>query len=120
MTQRRVEKDSRNDLILRSFSCGREACILTVSREMPKNSNEVEGPSVFSAERGMPTLLKICLRMLRMGDCEDGKSTSKKSSSKCKTKGSLQTFSRIQHRASERVLNICGLLLQPKVSLTAK
>jgi hypothetical protein len=78
----RVEKASRKDLILESFSEGREACIRTESREIPRNSNEVEGPEVFSAERGTPTSLNISLSMSRIEDWEDGKSISRKSSSK--------------------------------------
>lgn len=35
-------------------------------------------------------------------------------------KGSLQLLDKIQHKASDKVLKMCGLLLQPKGSLMEK
>lgn len=61
-------KDSVKDLILRSLSLGREACILTESSKMQRNSREIDGPRVFSFERGMPTSLKICLSVSKIVD----------------------------------------------------
>lgn len=91
-----------------NFSLGREACILMVSSVMQRNSRDF----FFWFECRTPNSQKTCLRSVL---CEEGKSLSR-----CSTKGSLHTFNRIQHKASERQLKMCGLLLQPKVSLTAK
>ena len=41
-----------------SFSMGSEAWNWLVSSVIPRNSRDVEGPSVFSADRGTPRLEK--------------------------------------------------------------
>ena len=45
-------------LIRFSFSMGSEAWNWLVSSVIPRNSRDVEGPSVFSADRGTPRLEK--------------------------------------------------------------
>ena len=51
-TDEAERKASKIYLILASLSAGRGACISTESKTMPRNSRLVEGPTVFSAERG--------------------------------------------------------------------
>ena len=52
-------------VILSSFSFGRDASNLTVSRLIPRNSRDVEGPSVFSTDKGTPSSLKTDVRVAR-------------------------------------------------------
>lgn len=95
-TVRRLRMEFIMNLTLRSFSFGREACMLTESRIMQRNSRHVEGPTVFSFESGTLNLQKTCTELWG-----EGKSTSRKSSSWCSTKESLQIFSKIQHSSSD-------------------
>ncbi len=104
-----------------NFSPGREAYIRALSNIIPKNSMRVLGPTVFSSDKGTPrdekTSLMIVMQRAR-GDT--GKPTTRKSSRRCRTKGNLWVLYNIQHRASERVSNMRGLLRYPKVNFTAK
>ena len=65
-----------------TFSVGREAWSETELSVMPRNSRAVLGPSVFSGERGTPSLLKAEIRVLRPceGGEEDGVTVRKSSS----------------------------------------
>ena len=56
---------SRNDLILCSFLSGRDACILSESKRITRNSIAVIGPSVFSSDKGTPLSLNTLLRVSR-------------------------------------------------------
>ena len=104
-----------------SLSEVNDACMVTLSRVILRNSNEVNGPTVFSTDSGTPRYPKASLSTeIQPAGGDDGKSTTKKSSSRCKTNGNRWTFKRIQHSASDSVLKIRGLLRQPKANLTEK
>ena len=103
------------------FSGGRDACSEMESRVMPRNSMEVLGPSVFSGARGIPSSRNVEVRVLRLGNGgEDGGVTTRRSSRRWRTWGSLWLLVRIQQSASDRESNIFGLLLHPKVKRTTK
>ena len=86
------------------------------SRVMPRNSITLDGPMVFSSESGTPNSLNVRLRAeMEKSVFVKGKFTKKKSSKRWRTKGNL-LLRRIQHKASDKVSNIFGLLRHPKVS----
>ena len=107
-------------LMRSSFSVGSEAWKRLVSRVMPRNSREVEGPSVFSTDSGTPRLEKTEVRVTRPeAGGEEGGVMMRKSSRRWTRNGILWLLDKIQQRASDNVSKSLGLLLQPKVSLTA-
>ena len=104
-----------------SFSTGSEAWNWFVLSVIPRNSRDVEGPSVFSADRGTLRLEKTDFRMTRPeAGGDEGGEMMRKSSRRCTRNGILWLLAKIQQRASARLSKSLGLLLQPKVSLTAK
>ncbi len=100
------------------FLRGREVCIRLLSKKMPRNSIALSRPDVFSSDRGIPNFTKVCLRAeIHWSGVEFGLFTSRKSSKRWSTKGSLHLFRRIQQSTSDQVSNI---FRQPKVSRTEK
>uniref|UniRef100_A0A0E9WNH8 Uncharacterized protein n=1 Tax=Anguilla anguilla TaxID=7936 RepID=A0A0E9WNH8_ANGAN len=76
-----------------NFSNGREACMRLLSWIMPRNSMAL----VFSSDRETPSSLNVFFKaVMQRSGWEGGKSTTRKSSSRCITKGSLQLFKSIQ------------------------
>ncbi len=83
---------------------------------MPKNSIEVEGPIVFSCDRGTLRFEKRAFNVeIQRSEGELGKSTTRKSLVN-EEQTEVYLFNRIQQSASERESNIFGLLRQPKVA----